>query len=141
MRIAVTCGGTGGHVFPGVAAALAMRAKGHEVALVLSGRSVEGEAPAGWDGAVLRVAIPRLSWRRPASFLSMARACFSAFAALRRFRPAVLLAMGSYTSFPPVLASVYDDPALVAKYPYLPALKAALENAVPRPVTPYYSAI
>lgn len=44
-------------------------------------------------------------------------------------------------SFPPVLASVYDDPALVAKYPYLPALKAALENAVPRPVTPYYSAI
>jgi len=78
MRIAVTCGGTGGHVFPGVAAALAMRAKGHEVALVLSGRSVEGEAPAGWDGAVLRVAIPRLSWRRPASFLSMARACFTA---------------------------------------------------------------
>lgn len=44
-------------------------------------------------------------------------------------------------SFPPVLASVYDDPALVAEYPYLPALKAALENAVPRPVTPYYSAI
>ena len=44
-------------------------------------------------------------------------------------------------SFPPVLASVYDDAALVAKYPYLPALKAALENAVPRPVTPYYSAI
>ncbi|MGW0043272.1 ABC transporter substrate-binding protein [Rhodococcus sp. NPDC003348] len=44
-------------------------------------------------------------------------------------------------SFPPVLKSVYDDPALVAKYPYLPALKAALENAQPRPVTPYYSAI
>lgn len=44
-------------------------------------------------------------------------------------------------SFPPVLASVYDDAALVAKYPYLPALKAALENAVPRPVTPYYSKI
>ena len=105
MRIAVTCGGTGGHVFPGVATALAMRAGGHEVALVLSGRSVEGEAPAGWDGAVLRVAIPRLSWRRPASLISMARACFAAFAALRRFRPAVLLAMGSYTSFPPVLAA------------------------------------
>lgn len=44
-------------------------------------------------------------------------------------------------SFPPVLASVYDDEALIAKYPYLPALKAALENAVPRPVTPYYSDI
>ncbi|SDE50965.1 ABC transporter substrate-binding protein [Rhodococcus tukisamuensis] len=44
-------------------------------------------------------------------------------------------------SFPPVLKSVYDNPALVAKYPYLPALKSALENAKPRPVTPYYSAI
>lgn len=44
-------------------------------------------------------------------------------------------------SFPPVLKSVYDDPALIAKYPYLPALKAALENAKPRPVTPYYTAI
>lgn len=105
MRIAVTCGGTGGHVFPGVAAALAMRAKGHEVALVLSGRSVEGEAPSGWDGAMIRLAIPRLSLRRPASLFSMARACFVAVAALRRFRPAVLLAMGSYTSVPPVLAA------------------------------------
>ena len=44
-------------------------------------------------------------------------------------------------SFPPVLASVYDDPALQAKYPYLPALKTALENAKPRPVTPFYAAV
>lgn len=44
-------------------------------------------------------------------------------------------------SFPPVLASVYDDPALIQKYPYLPALKQSLENARPRPVSPYYSAI
>ncbi|NLU84264.1 ABC transporter substrate-binding protein [Rhodococcus sp. HNM0569] len=44
-------------------------------------------------------------------------------------------------SFPPVLASVYDDPQLQQMHPYLPALKAALENAVPRPVTPYYSAV
>ncbi|MGI5870249.1 MAG: UDP-N-acetylglucosamine--N-acetylmuramyl-(pentapeptide) pyrophosphoryl-undecaprenol N-acetylglucosamine transferase [Kiritimatiellia bacterium] len=105
MRIVVTCGGTGGHVFPGVAAALAMQAKGHEVALLLSGRNVEGEAPAGWRGEVLRVAIPRLSWRRPASFFLMVRACFASVAVLRRFRPAVLLGMGSYTSFPPVLAA------------------------------------
>ncbi|MFD4367053.1 ABC transporter substrate-binding protein [Rhodococcus sp. NPDC058521] len=42
-------------------------------------------------------------------------------------------------SFPPVLANVYDDESLIAKYPYLPALKTALETAVPRPVTPYYS--
>lgn len=42
-------------------------------------------------------------------------------------------------SFPPVLASVYDDAELVAKYPYLPILKTALENAKPRPVSPNYA--
>ncbi|NLG55927.1 MAG: ABC transporter substrate-binding protein [Rhodococcus sp.] len=44
-------------------------------------------------------------------------------------------------AFPPVLASVYDDADLIAKYPYLPALKAALENAQPRPVTPHYAGV
>lgn len=44
-------------------------------------------------------------------------------------------------SFPPVLASIYDDESLVAEYPYLPALKTSLENARPRPVSPFYAAM
>ena len=44
-------------------------------------------------------------------------------------------------SFPPVLAKIYDDQALIEKYPYLPALKESLENAKPRPVSPFYPAI
>ena len=44
-------------------------------------------------------------------------------------------------SFPPVLSSIYDDPELVEQFPYLPALKESLENAAPRPVSPFYSAI
>ena len=44
-------------------------------------------------------------------------------------------------SFPPVLASIYDDEALVEEHPYLPALKESLENAKPRPVSPFYPAI
>jgi multiple sugar transport system substrate-binding protein len=44
-------------------------------------------------------------------------------------------------SLPPVIGSVYDDPALVKKMPYLPALKTAIQHAVPRPVTPYYPAV
>ena len=44
-------------------------------------------------------------------------------------------------SFPPVLASVYDDQALIEKYPYFPALKQSLENAVPRPASPFYPKI
>ncbi|KAB1504189.1 ABC transporter substrate-binding protein [Corynebacterium sp. 320] len=41
-------------------------------------------------------------------------------------------------SFPPVLASIYDDPALQEEFPYLPALKTSLENAKPRPASPRY---
>ncbi len=44
-------------------------------------------------------------------------------------------------SLPPVLASLYDDPALIAEMPFLPALKESIENAVPRPVTPFYPAV
>ncbi len=44
-------------------------------------------------------------------------------------------------SFPPVLASIYDDEALVEEFPFLPALKTSLENAAPRPVSPFYPEI
>jgi len=41
----------------------------------------------------------------------------------------------------PVLASLYDDADLVKKFPYLPVLKKGIENAIPRPVTPFYPAV
>lgn len=44
-------------------------------------------------------------------------------------------------SLAPVVASMYDDQTLIAKAPYLPTLKTSIENAVPRPVTPFYPAV
>ena len=44
-------------------------------------------------------------------------------------------------SFPPVLASIYDNADLQAEFPYMTALKVALDNAKPRPVTPFYPAV
>jgi len=45
------------------------------------------------------------------------------------------------TSSAPVLSSVYSDTDLQKKFPYLPTLKDSLDNAVPRPGTPYYQAV
>jgi multiple sugar transport system substrate-binding protein len=45
------------------------------------------------------------------------------------------------TSTAPVLTSVYADTDLQSKFPYLPTLKDSLDNAVPRPGTPYYQAV
>ncbi len=41
----------------------------------------------------------------------------------------------------PVISSLYSDPALVKQFPYLPVLLKAIQNAVPRPVTPFYPAV
>ena len=44
-------------------------------------------------------------------------------------------------SLAPVVESIYSDPALVTQYPYLPTLLTSIQNAVPRPVTPFYPAV
>jgi multiple sugar transport system substrate-binding protein len=50
-------------------------------------------------------------------------------------------AFATQGSLAPVLSSLYDDQALVARLPYLPILKTSIEHAVPRPVTPFYPAV
>ncbi len=108
-RVAVACGGTGGHVFPGVATARALAAMGHEVALMLSGRTVERQTAAGWTGRVLDVRCPPPRWRHPLhaprSAMALLAATGRAWRRLGGFAPDVLLAMGSYTSVGPVLAA------------------------------------
>jgi multiple sugar transport system substrate-binding protein len=41
----------------------------------------------------------------------------------------------------PVVTSLYTDPTLVAKAPYLPILLKSIQTAIPRPVTPFYPAV
>ena len=107
-RVAVSCGGTGGHMFPGLAVAAELRRRGHRVAVILSGRAVEAERakadlPEGAEAML--VPVDPVSPRRPRSLLKLWRAYRSAKRQLRAFRPDALLAMGSYTSIAPVLAS------------------------------------
>jgi multiple sugar transport system substrate-binding protein len=44
-------------------------------------------------------------------------------------------------SLAPVRADVYQDASLVKKFPYLPPLLTSIQNAVPRPVSPFYPAV
>lgn len=44
-------------------------------------------------------------------------------------------------SFPPVWEQLYDDPALIKRFPYLPALKQSILAAKPRPVSPNYNQV
>lgn len=41
----------------------------------------------------------------------------------------------------PALESLYTDEKLVEEFPYLPTLRTSIENAIPRPITPFYPAV
>ena len=109
MNIAVACGGTGGHIFPGLATARVLQARGHAVTLWLAGRDVEACSVADWPGATVHIrasGFPSgLSLRSVASVWRMAAAVATAWRRLRETQPDVLLCMGSYASVGPCLAA------------------------------------
>lgn len=105
MRIAVTGGGTGGHVFPALAVGEVLAARGHEVFFVgsdgLEARLVPGRLP------FYRVPAGKLDRTalRPGELLRAARGFFSALALAGRLRPHAVLATGGYAAFPFALAA------------------------------------
>jgi UDP-N-acetylglucosamine--N-acetylmuramyl-(pentapeptide) pyrophosphoryl-undecaprenol N-acetylglucosamine transferase len=109
MNIAVACGGTGGHVFPGIAAARALTKRGHVVTLWLAGAEAEADSVHGWDGAVEGVrAAGFRTGVSPASVAAAWRLLAAVFICrrrMRRNRPDAVLGMGSYACFGPVLAA------------------------------------
>ncbi len=110
MKIALACGGTGGHIFPGLATAEALVRRGHDVTLWLAGKDVEASAVKGWSGPVITVrsqGLPTgLGIKVISSTYSMIQASRACRAIMRKENPDVLLAMGSYASVGPVSAAM-----------------------------------
>lgn len=102
MTFIVACGGTGGHVFPGLAVAKELKRRGHAVEVWFSGRDIEKSTLGSWGGPIFLTGARPLSLR---TFPQVVRALFRCLKALKYKRPDALLAMGSYASLPPVLAA------------------------------------
>jgi len=102
MKIAVACGGTGGHAFPGLAVAAELKARGHDVTVWESGRDVESSVMRSWDGKGFSTLARQLKLKNTFGII---RSYFRCKREIRRNRPDVMLAMGSYSSLPPVLAA------------------------------------
>ena len=104
-RIAIACGGTGGHLFPGLAVGDALVARGCEVTLLVSSREVDQTAVKSAYGMEVEslpvVGLSRNLPRFAASFWSSLGQCRKLF---RENRPDAVLAMGGFTSAPPVIA-------------------------------------
>jgi len=109
LSIAIACGGTGGHIFPGLATGEVLKAQGHKVTLWLAGKDVENVALEEWDGPVHTITaqgLPsKVSMRSLKPLWGLTRAVWRARRIMKYDRPDVMLAMGSYASIAPVLAA------------------------------------
>lgn len=102
LKLVVACGGTGGHSFPGLAVAAELASRGHDVTVWMSGRDVESSVLKGWNGAVFATGARPLSIKNVFSNMCAFLRCRRE---IKRMKPDALLAMGSYSSLPPVLAA------------------------------------
>ncbi len=108
-KILIACGGTGGHLFPGIAVAEALLGRGHEVLLLISEKPVDAEASAKYRhlrfAAIPAVAKPpTLSPRMLAFLWTLWRSVRQCQRLLREFGAEAVLGMGGFTSLPPVFA-------------------------------------
>ncbi len=111
MRILIAGGGTGGHLFPGIALAeeLVGRNQGHEVLFVGTrhGLEVRHVPRAGFALELIEVGQLKgkglLGWLR--GLLGIPRAMWQSRRILRRHRPDVVVGVGGYASGPVVLTA------------------------------------
>ena len=109
MNAVIACGGTGGHLFPGIAVAEVLRDRGHEVMLLISEKDIDALALSGHTNFRVEklptIGLP--SAFSPALF-GFARRFYESLSVCRSlyrtFKPQVVLGMGGFTSTAPVLA-------------------------------------
>ena len=109
LKIVIACGGTGGHLFPGIAVAQALRSRGHESVLLISEKEIDALASQGYSELTFEkvpaIGLPKLL--SPAAvkfgfkFVSTYRRCAGI---VKQFEADAVLGMGGFTSMPPIMA-------------------------------------
>jgi UDP-N-acetylglucosamine--N-acetylmuramyl-(pentapeptide) pyrophosphoryl-undecaprenol N-acetylglucosamine transferase len=109
MNAVIACGGTGGHLFPGIAVAEVLRERGHDVLLFVSEKEIDSLALSTRSQfrfeKLPTVGLPSIYspaifgfLRRFTESLSRCRSIY------QKFKPQVVLGMGGFTSTAPILA-------------------------------------
>ena len=104
--VAIACGGTGGHLFPGLAVAEQLQKRGCTVALLISSKDVDQQAVKSARGMEV-FTLPAVGLQNR-NYFSFARSFWQSWRATKKIfqarSPQAVLAMGGFTSAPPVLA-------------------------------------
>jgi len=107
-RFLISCGGTGGHLSPGIALAEGLAERGHESILLISRKKVDARLSEKYPKLRFeRVPGTAFSWR-PVKFAgclaSQVRAVIFCLRLIARWRPDVIVGFGGFTSAAVVLA-------------------------------------
>lgn len=129
MRILIAAGGTGGHIYPGIAVAqeIMRRDAGSKVRFVGTARGLETRLvpQAGFELSLIDSAglknLSRIAQMR--GLVLLPRSFLSAWSLIRQFRPDVVVGAGGYVSGPVVLmAALTNRPTLVMESNALPGM-------------------
>jgi len=109
MNAVIACGGTGGHLFPGIAVAEVLRERGHEVLLFVSEKEIDSLALSTRSQfrfeKLPTVGLPSVYSPAIFGFIRRFSESFSRCRLIyRKFKPQVVLGMGGFTSTAPILA-------------------------------------
>lgn len=108
-HVLIACGGTGGHLFPGIAVGEVLAARGHPVTLLISEKKIDAIAASGHPGLRFEkmpfLAMPRpWSPKMPGFLLGLWRGIQASRKYIRDHQVGLVLGMGGFTSFAPLYA-------------------------------------
>src|ERR1051326_8216447 len=107
-RFLISCGGTGGHLSPGISLAEGLAARGHTAALLVSQKKVDARLLEKYPHFRFeRMPGTGFAWQPiqlARCLFSQARAFFFCLRLLREIRPDGIVGFGGFTSAPLVLA-------------------------------------
>lgn len=127
LRVLIAGGGTGGHLFPGVALAEEVRARGGEVLFVGTGRGIEARVlpEQGWPLQTIDATGIKGRGLRGlfAGLLRLPRAWWQSLRIVRQFRPDVVVGVGGYASGPVVAtAAMLRRPTAILEQNSIPGI-------------------
>lgn len=110
-RLVVSCGGTGGHFFPGLSTARSFQESGGKVLLLLSGIHALEQQKIAENAGIRALALPEMPHyrRHPLRFIrGFFNGCRIARSELHKFAPQAVLGMGSFATLPVMLAAAFE---------------------------------
>lgn len=110
LNVIIACGGTGGHLFPGIAIAQQLKTLGHHPTLLISRKDVDAEASRKYGDlefhTVAAIAKPPLfSLRMPGFLWKLLRTYLSCKRIIKQEKADIVMGMGGFTSMPPLRAA------------------------------------